>query len=150
MENNAFLTRLHPSEPVLEALAAAEAACFALPWSKKLFEVALSSDLYDLFGVYSGETLAGFAVFCTVADEAEVQDLAVLPAFRRQGFGRMLLEAGLSSARSRGAAAVYLEVREGNAAARTLYEALGFFVCGRRKNYYDLPREDAILYQKPL
>jgi ribosomal-protein-alanine N-acetyltransferase len=45
---------------------------------------------------------------------------------------------------------VFLEVRESNAAARTLYENAGFEQTGRRRSYYTSPLEDAILYRRTL
>ena len=38
-----------------------------------------------------------------------------------------------------------LEVRESNDPALRLYRKYGFQEVGRRKNYYEKPREDAIL-----
>ena len=64
---------------------------------------------------------------------------------RRRGFGRLLLATLLRAARDAGCERAFLEVREGNAPARALYEGAGFRPCGRRKDYYRLPTEDAIL-----
>ena len=72
-------------------------------------------------------------------------DLRVLASERRQGFGRQLLWASLTALGDVGA--VVLEVRSSNAAARALYQSLGFSETGTRPNYYATPdgREDAIL-----
>jgi len=58
-----------------------------------------------------------------------------------------LLGAFLDDARARGAAAVFLEVRESNRAARSLYENWAFVESGRRPAYYTEPQEDAIVYR---
>ena len=80
-----------------------------------------------------------------VAERAEVIDLRVLASERRQGLGRQLLWASLTALGD--VAAVELEVRSSNVAARTLYESLGFSKTGSRPNYYATAygREDAIL-----
>jgi ribosomal-protein-alanine N-acetyltransferase len=59
-----------------------------------------------------------------------------------------LLEEGLRRAKARGAEAGYLEVRASNEAAQALYEQYGFKAVGRRRNYYDRPREDAVVMRK--
>ena len=80
-----------------------------------------------------------------VAGRAEMVDLRVLASERRQGLGRQLLWASLTALGDVGA--VELEVRSSNAAARALYESLGFSEMGLRPKYYATPdgREDAIL-----
>lgn len=78
----------------------------------------------------------GFAMGRVAAEEAEVLTLAVAPAHRRAGTGRMLMRALMAEASARGATALFLEVSEGNAAARALYEHLGAVAAGRRRRYY--------------
>ncbi|MCH8614613.1 GNAT family N-acetyltransferase [Sphingomonas sp. SM33] len=78
---------------------------------------------------------AGFSLYRTIADEAELLLLAVAPPFRRRGIGRMLLNHFLSEARGSGASRIHLEVREGNPAVM-MYRAAGFLFAGRRRKYY--------------
>ena len=77
--------------------------------------------------------------------EAEILRIAVLAEMRRQGVGRMLLGALLSAIADACPLGVYLEVRASNVAARRLYAREGFVETGRRRDYYQEPREDAIL-----
>jgi len=79
------------------------------------------------------------------AEQADLIDLRVLASERRQGFGRQLLWASLTALGD--VSAVALEVRSSNAAARALYQSLGFSETGARRNYYATPdgREDAVL-----
>lgn len=77
----------------------------------------------------------GFALYRTIAGEAELLLLAVSPEFRRRGIGRMLLDQFLDHARDRGVTRVHLEVREGNPAV-IMYRSAGFGLAGRRPKYY--------------
>ena len=89
----------------------------------------------------------GFIVGRVVADEAEVITLGVARERQRRGIGWRLVEKLCQAAARRGARRLYLEVAEGNLAARALYARLGFKENGRRRGYYvrtDAPAEDAI------
>jgi len=98
--------------------------------------------------------IVGFAEFLTVVDECQLYNIAVLPRWQRRGCGRCLLQALLDEVKAAGVNSCVLEVRESNAAARALYQALGFIENGKRKAYYPplpgLPaaseREAAVLY----
>ena len=72
----------------------------------------------------------------SVAGEAEILSIGVLPAFRRNGVAARLLREAAVRAHELGAATLFLEVDEHNHAARGLYEAHGLVAAGRRKNYY--------------
>jgi [ribosomal protein S18]-alanine N-acetyltransferase len=90
--------------------------------------------------------IAGFLVARLVAPEWELENIVVAPAARRRGIGRQLLDALLTTTRKTNRSSVFLEVRESNVAARSLYKKLGFQQTGRRPAYYINPSEDAILY----
>ena len=98
----------------------------------------------------AGDEVAGYAIAHAAADEGEILNLGVAPARRRQGVGAELVRAMMDALRARGARAVYLEVRDSNAAARALYERLGFREVGRRSRYYRRPVEDAILLRAAI
>lgn len=92
------------------------------------------------------EEAIGFSLFRTVADEAELLLIAVLPSRQRRGVGQHLLDDFLERARSDGVERVHLEMRDGNPAIG-MYQAAGFSPVGRRRNYYHAPdgkRFDAI------
>jgi [ribosomal protein S18]-alanine N-acetyltransferase len=95
-------------------------------------------------------SVLGFVVARQIAPEWELENIVVAPGARRTGLGKRLLEALLIRARETNSAAVFLEVRESNAAARSLYEKKGFELTGRRKAYYTNPPEDAVLYRLTL
>ncbi|HET9784202.1 MAG TPA: ribosomal protein S18-alanine N-acetyltransferase [Terriglobales bacterium] len=92
----------------------------------------------------------GYCVVECVADEAELQAVAVADNWRRHGVGAALLSAARASAQQRGAQQVYLEVRESNDAAQAFYRRFGFAVSGRRPSYYRDPPEAALLMSAPV
>ena len=114
-------------------------------------EEALRWDLEksDVSRLYLMRTEAGDAVgYCAcwlLADELHINSLAVEDRFRRQGLATRLMATVTQEAVSRGARSATLEVRESNVAARALYEGLGFAIEGVRRDYYQQPREDALI-----
>jgi ribosomal-protein-alanine N-acetyltransferase len=99
-----------------------------------------------------GGDITGFSLYRTVADEAELLLIAVVPSHHRRGVGRMLLDNFLDRARNDGISRVHLEVRDGNSAA-ALYREAGFAPVGRRRNYYHAPdgrRFDAVTFAHHL
>ncbi len=84
------------------------------------------------------------------ADEAEILKLSVAEFARNKGLGYQLLDFSVNYCSTRGVKNCFLELRESNEAARSLYEKLGFITAGTRRNYYDGPVEDAILMQFKL
>jgi len=94
--------------------------------------------------------LSGFLVARRVVDEWELENIVVVPHAQRKGLGKRLLGALLAHAGETNSRAMFLEVRESNAAARSLYEATGWRPTGRRKSYYANPEEDAILYSRQV
>jgi ribosomal-protein-alanine N-acetyltransferase len=94
--------------------------------------------------------VAGFLIGRSIADEFEIQNMAVAADHRRRGVGSKLLGSALEFSRIAGIARVYLEVRASNARAIELYKRHGFTECGRRTRYYRDPVEDAILLSLSL
>jgi ribosomal-protein-alanine N-acetyltransferase len=88
----------------------------------------------------------GFICANTLSAEWEIENLVVEQSFLRRGIASALLRELTRTARSKAAAAILLEVRESNLAARDLYEKHGFREAGRRRMYYKDPLEDAVLY----
>ena len=93
----------------------------------------------------SPSTLAGFAAFHRVLDEAELRNMAIDPAQQRRGLGRELLAEGLRRLLELGVKHLFLEVRASNFAAQRLYSSAGFVIHSRRKDYYSDPREDGLV-----
>ena len=135
------------------AIADAERVCFGDPWSAtgiaELFE---NKAVIALMAPAAGPemSLAGYAFARVIALEAEILNIAVLPLFRRRRLGGRLLDAALAAAEQRGAIEVFLEVRESNDAARAMYLARGFRPVGVRTDYYQKPRENALILRLDL
>lgn len=94
------------------------------------------------------DTVIGYLAFEQILDEGSIAEIAVCPDFRRQGIAKRLIAGTLDDRND--LSEVFLEVREGNDAAIALYESLGFERIGMRKDYYDHPKENAIMMRKNL
>jgi [ribosomal protein S18]-alanine N-acetyltransferase len=91
--------------------------------------------------------VVGFIVARQLGTEWEIENIAVTGPARRRGLGTRLLGEFLELVRSHGGRTIFLEVRESNLAARTLYEKWAFVEAGRRKQYYVDPAEDALIFK---
>ena len=133
----------------IAALAALEAACFSHPWSENALRDELDNPT-AVFFVAEGEdgAVLGYVGMHHILDEADITNVAVFPAARRQGVGRALLRAVADYAARQALVRVTLEVRASNAAAIALYEGFGFVQDGRRPRFYSDPTEDALLYSR--
>ena len=126
-------------------VAALERACFSRPWSEESLQGELWNDSAVII-VAEGEdgTVLGYAGLQTVLDEGYINNVAVDEKFRRQGVADELIAAFVRFGQAK-LAFLTLEVRASNAPAISLYAKHGFVEVGRRKNYYEAPREDAVL-----
>lgn len=91
--------------------------------------------------------IIGFAICQTVLDEATLFNIAILPSYQGNGFGKLLLNELIIQLKEKGVQTLWLEVRESNP-ARFLYEKIGFNEVDIRKNYYPKPsggRENAVV-----
>jgi ribosomal-protein-alanine N-acetyltransferase len=135
------------SRSEIDEVLAVEEASFTNPWTREMYESELkNTGVSYLFLARTPEgEVAAFCSFWLVLDELHINNLAVLPSYRRQGAASALLSRVLREGRARGARRAALEVRESNDAARRLYERFGFRVAGVRRFYYDKPPEDALV-----
>lgn len=133
----------------LDQVLAIEQASFSMPWSKNLFLSEFRSPLVSTLMVALADgparMVVGYIVFWLVEDEMHILNLAVAPAFRRERVARKLVLTALKRAFQKGAQRAFLEVRASNEAARKLYSHLGFTGTSVRRDYYDMPVEDAII-----
>ena len=125
---------------------AIEKEAFTTGWTPTAFErEILHNQMARYVVLVEGDKLVGFGGLWLMVEEAHVVTVAVAPAARGRGYGRLLVHALLGLARREGMGAATLEVRVSNAAARALYREFGFHEVGVRKRYYSDNKEDAII-----
>lgn len=117
------------------------------PWSRRSLENAMAEPLRLCLVAVEGNRAVGFACFLAVGECADLELAAVLPAMRRRGVARALIERGFAQLALRGAARCLLEVRESNAAALALYAGMGFRVIARRAGLYQNPPESGVMME---
>lgn len=138
------------NESHVSAVAELEKLCFSAPWSERSIAAELKSQ-WSLWLVEEREGVAiAYVGSQSCPPEADVMNVAVSPAYRRQGIGEGLMVALMEALREREIESLTLEVRASNEAAIALYDRLGFQQVGRRPNYYTDPREDALIMRKEL
>jgi ribosomal-protein-alanine N-acetyltransferase len=140
--------RIAVAEPAdLAAVEALQRRAFTNPWGADAIKWELENT--DVARLYVMRGPAGSVVaYCAcwkVFDELHINSLAVEESLRRRGLARRLLHFVILDAHASGARSATLEVRQSNHAARLLYEGLGFRVEGVRRDYYQDPREDALI-----
>ena len=121
----------------LESLERLERICFSRPWSRKMLAEELENQCAAFLvaeDAVTGNAL-GYAGLLVAADEGYITNVAVFPEQRRRGIAGQLLQVFLNFAEANHLAFLTLEVRPSN----------GFTEAGRRRNYYDLPKEDALI-----
>ena len=139
------------SPRLLAEIEALEKRCFSLPWTWDMLLGQLPDDSHEFLATVDEEgKLLGYVGMMTVLDEGYISNVAVDPAYRRQGIADLLLRELLDRAVLRELSFVTLEVREHNEPAISLYRKHGFAPVGLRKNYYEAPAENAVLMTKYL
>ena len=131
----------------IDAVLAIEEASFTNPWTRVMYLAELENRGVSYCYVVrnASQRVVGFCSFWRVLDELHINNLAVLPAFRRRGAATALLSYVLQRGVALGARRATLEVRRSNDPARLLYERFGFTVAGIRRAYYTKPVEDALV-----
>ncbi|HEX9901401.1 MAG TPA: ribosomal protein S18-alanine N-acetyltransferase [Acidobacteriota bacterium] len=134
----------------LAAVLAIERVSFPNPWPATTFlgeiqNTTVSHPYVAVSGSGDTERLIGYVIFWLISDEAQINNIALLPEFRRRGMGESLMRQTLDMIRDLGGSYVILEVRQSNQAALSLYLKLGFSEIGRRPSYYFNPEEDALV-----
>ena len=130
-----------------------ELKCFSCPWSKNAYRQLFENGIYNtLVSVDegNGNKITGLIVSIKIEKDAEILNLCVLPEYRGMGIASSLLKRALEDMIEGDTVSAYLEVRESNDPARSLYRKYGFTEYGIRKSYYSNPRENAVLMHKSL
>lgn len=131
------------------AMASIEALAFSDPWPATSFHELLAHPFSRMASaVDDAGGIVGYCIMLRAADEAEIANIATAPGMRRRGVGARLLDDAITAGAQAGVVAMFLEVRESNAAARALYSSRGFVAVGRRRGYYRHPLEDALVLRR--
>ena len=131
----------------IKEIARLEEICFSEPWSEEGILEAYRLGT-KFFAAEADKKLIGYIGIKAVIDEGYITNIAVFPEFRRRGVAKALLNKVFEFAKEKGLSFVSLEVRPSNTEAVSLYEKTGFREEGRRKNFYRLPLEDALIMTK--
>ena len=124
-----------------------EKTSFSMPWSKTLIEREIQNDNAVFLAAIEEEgLLLGYISGQQITDEFYISNIAVRADWRRRGVGSALMQQLIDTAWDRGCVFVTLEVRVSNHAARKMYESFGFIPLGERKDYYQNPQENAMIY----
>ncbi len=141
---------LNAGKEHLEQLEVLEQQCFSIPWTQDQLESQLPDGQHCFLIAIDNDSVLGYVGMMHVLDEGYISNVAVSPNARRNGIANALIIEILRCAEELMLSFVTLEVRESNTPARNLYAKHGFQVVGLRKNYYDSPKENAILMTKFL
>ena len=141
--------QIRPATPadIPQMMLLAQQAETAAHWSEREYDALFSPETPKRVALLAddGGRLSGFLIARADFGEWEIENVVVDPERRRSGVGSALVQEVLHQAAAAKATSVLLEVRQSNAAARGLYEKLGFQQVGVRRGYYAQPVEDALL-----
>lgn len=135
-------------EADLDAVMAIENVIYTHPWTRGNFADSLDAGSHCWVLEFNA-ALVGYAVLNVAAGEAHLLNLSIAAPSQRRGLGRTFLMYVFDFIVKNKVAALFLEVRVSNAAARALYAQAGFREIGMRRGYYPsyVGREDAIVLE---
>jgi ribosomal-protein-alanine N-acetyltransferase len=142
------LTLLTMTSAHLDAVLAIEVAAYSFPWSRGNFIDSIAAGYPARVLVDARGAMLGYFIAMGGVDEMHLLNITVAPAVQGRGHGRHMIAALIALCRAHAAQQLWLEVRESNARARSIYARLGFVQQGIRKGYYPAPlgrREDAVV-----
>lgn len=147
--------RIHPvGRGHSKILAELHKGCFYKGWGHLEFESFFErAGVFAAIAYHKDQKPVGFVLCWLIEDQCDLLSMGVLPDFRRDGVGLMLLDYAVQEATHMGAEYMALEVNINNEAAAQLYEAQGFERFSVRKDYYsnaDGTRADALCLRKKL
>ncbi|MGN0526073.1 MAG: ribosomal protein S18-alanine N-acetyltransferase [Acutalibacteraceae bacterium] len=133
------------SEVHIFEIAELEKISFSTPWTEQGLEEELKNPLARFFVAQNNGEVLGYIGAHNVLGEVYITNIAVFSEFKRQGIGEKLIETLLNFVKEEKAEFVTLEVRKSNDPAIGLYKKMGFKMVGERKDFYEKPKEDALL-----
>ena len=146
--NNVVVRRMTMGD--ISFVAQIEKESFSMPWSEKSFTDALADKNNIYVVALVDDNIVGYCGMWGCAGEGQIYNVCVTKAMRGKGVGGELFRAFIDEGIKAGLSAFTLEVRVSNQSAIRLYEKCGFENAGIRKNFYDNPKEDAMIMWKYL
>lgn len=131
----------------IEILAELERLCFPNSfWTMTDIESTLRrSDVVYRIKYYESIPV-GYCIAAAAFEEGEIYRIGVLPEYRRRGIGKEIINE-LTETLPSDIGRLFLEVRESNLPALSLYQSCGFKALGVRKNYYGA-NENAVIMER--
>ena len=133
----------------ISKIAALERECFSDPWTEESLQQGFSQPIFYGTLIEEQGEIVGYACQTVLFEDAEIAIVAVAPAHRKRGLGKVLMNAMQEQAIGLGAEQTFLEVRVSNLAALALYRGFGFKDVRVRKRYY-ADGEDALVMKKTI
>ena len=118
-------------------------------WNKKMLTDAFNNGNFHCFGEKQNGKLVAFIGISLSVDTSDLEDVLVDSNYRGNGFAKSLISHAIEFAKTKNKQQMFLEVRESNLSAISLYKKLGFNKISTRKNYYS-DGENALVYLKEL
>ncbi len=143
MENSIKIEQISKNDA--SSVAKIEKECFSTPFSEDDILDYIDNPIWHFFVAKIDESIVGYISFTKIIDECQIVNVATSPSARKMGVGKALIERLLSYAKENGCTKLFLEVRESNLPAISLYKKFGFLPVGISKNHYTQPKENAVL-----
>ena len=148
MDFNITITKMNSSHTY--EVSEIEKSCFSKPWSQNALEAELSNPNAHFYVLIYRDKVVAYGGMHITIDECYIANIAVLPDFQGNGFGKAITLYLINEATKLGCEFISLEVRPSNTVAVSMYGLLGFEEVGRRKNFYTSPTEDGLIMTKYL
>ena len=129
----------------ISGVAEIEKLCFSSPWSADSLKLLTNEGIGMGMVCRKDGKVCAYGGMLIAVDEGQITNIATHPDYRRQGYGKAIVESLIKHAKNNRLASISLEVRVSNKAAIDLYTSLGFKSEGKRKDFYTSPREDALV-----
>lgn len=143
LEEQCVIRKMQESD--LDEVIEIEQVSFSMPWTKEAMADSLKNEnnVY-LVAEYAGK-IAGYCGMWGIAGEGQINNVAVKQSYRGKGIASQMMQAFIEAGCKKNLMEFTLEVRESNTAAIRLYEKIGFQKEGIRKDFYDAPKENAVI-----
>jgi len=132
----------------VDAVTALEESSFSMPWKRQDFEDIITNPNRVYLVAEVGKDIVGGCMLTMIAGEGDISNVAVYESYRGQHIATALMQELLRVGEENGIRDFTLEVREQNQPAIRLYENTGFVSEGIRPNFYDRPKDNAVIMWK--